>query len=164
MRTQIGFLAVVSLSATACGSFGVGNASSNVADSTPAIASKKPAVLASQEPVLRYSSTYRQCIKLVDESDYRYAYEADVAKIDCIRPEMARQDARLNQAYKMVMARLSPAQKSKLQILERSWIKAREVRCSATGDGGGTLSEFLYADCMLEATLERTRFLEGYQP
>ncbi len=47
--------------------------------------------------------------------------------LDCIGAETQRQDARLNRAYKDVMAQLSAARKKQLQEAQRAWIRYRRL-------------------------------------
>jgi len=47
--------------------------------------------------------------------------------LGCIGAETQRQDARLNRAYKDVMAQLSAARKKQLQEAQRAWIRYRRL-------------------------------------
>lgn len=84
--------------------------------------------------------------------------------MDCIGDEIDRQDARFNQAYKMVMMRLAPAQKTTLRAAERAWITQRDARChrESADEEGGTLANLIYANCILDATISRTIWLERF--
>ena len=42
---------------------------------------------------------------------------------DCISAETARQDARLNENYKRIVAKLSAKRKNTLQVAQRAWVK-----------------------------------------
>ncbi|HQV04355.1 MULTISPECIES: lysozyme inhibitor LprI family protein [unclassified Novosphingobium] len=105
----------------------------------------------------RYTRDYNQCMDAAEG--------VTVDMMDCIGAEIDRQDARLNQAYVMVMRPLSRAKKDQLRGLQRSWIRQRDARCSrASNDaGGGSLSGVVYASCILDETIKRTVFLENYK-
>lgn len=86
-------------------------------------------------------------------------------RADCEAVETEIQDARLNQAYKMVMARLNPAQKAELRTSERAWIKRRDVTCEKQADdamNSGSWMRVTYSSCILDETIKRTIFLESY--
>jgi uncharacterized protein YecT (DUF1311 family) len=83
----------------------------------------------------------------------------------CQSEEIERQDARLNQAYAMVMRRLSPKRKAALRRSERAWIARRDARCEAAARRyeGGTASGLEYQGCYLRETIARTLWLERYR-
>ena len=84
--------------------------------------------------------------------------------IECITTETQRQDARLNKAYKAVMADLSPARKKQLLEAQRAWLKFRDANCAFYDDpDGGTLARVNANDCMMTATAERARELERFK-
>lgn len=105
----------------------------------------------------RYSRDYTQCM---DTSD---GVTADM--MDCLGVEIDRQDARLNQAYVMVMRPMPKPRKEKLRGLQRVWIKQRDAKCARASAeaGGGTLSSVVYSSCILDETIGRTIFLENYK-
>lgn len=125
------------------------------ADARPAA----PAITGNQRTEPHFSRAYDDCM-----GSGEAANGVTAAMMDCIGAEIDREDARLNQAYKMVMSRLTSPQKTALRSSERTWIKARDARCKAGGDGGGSLDGVLYANCILDATARRVRFLETYRP
>lgn len=86
-----------------------------------------------------------------------------VEMLDCNGAELDMQDARLNQAYRMVMARLAPAQKTHLRTLQRKWLVTRERRCSFPEETG-TLGTVMRSGCFLDETIARTIWLERYKP
>lgn len=116
-----------------------------------------PAASQSQAHVeRRYTPDYRECL---DTSD-----GVTSAMMDCIGTEIERQDARLNQAYVMVMRPLPPTGKTKLRTLQRAWIKQRDTRCkNAIADEGGSMADVIYVECILGETVKRTIFLENYR-
>lgn len=109
-------------------------------------------------PEQAFSAEYRQCMASGDA-----AIGVTAAMLDCIGAENARQDARLNAAYKRAMARLDPAGKTRLRQSERAWIAQRDSRCekAAASEGGGSMAGLLYADCVLQETARRAGWLEA---
>ena len=86
-----------------------------------------------------------------------------VNMLDCMGAETKHQDARLNQAYKDVMARLSPERKKQLQEAQRAWIKYRDANCRFYADpDGGSIATVNSNDCFMSATASRARELEGF--
>lgn len=84
--------------------------------------------------------------------------------MDCIGAEIEVQDARLNQAYVMVMRPFPKLKKEKLRGLQRAWIKQRDANCQrAIADEGGSMAGLIYAGCILDKTIKRTIFLENYK-
>jgi uncharacterized protein YecT (DUF1311 family) len=85
---------------------------------------------------------------------------------DCIGAEYERQDVRLNQTYKTVLARLSDTQKMSLRERERAWLKHTKALCDHAGDDneGGTLQAIEIADCTLTETAKRADALARYRP
>ena len=104
----------------------------------------------------RYTRDYSQCM------DASGGVTSEM--MDCGGAEIDRQDARLNQAYVMVMHSLPPAKKTTLRTLQRSWIKQRDARCQARiRDNDGTEANLIYSGCILDETIKRTIFLENYK-
>jgi len=87
-----------------------------------------------------------------------------VALVNCLRQEDERQDLVLNEAYKLVMTRLTPEQKTTLRDLERTWVKNRIKVCENKFAGqDGTMVNIELANCSLDETIKRTIFLENYK-
>jgi uncharacterized protein YecT (DUF1311 family) len=87
-----------------------------------------------------------------------------MSMIECITAETQRQDARLNKAYKAVMAELPPERKKQLLEAQRAWIKFRDANCSFYNDpDGGTLAPVNANDCMLTSTAARVHELESFK-
>lgn len=105
----------------------------------------------------RYTSTYTNCL---DESE-----GITSNMMDCIGAEIDVQDARLNQAYVMVMRPLAKPRKDVLRGLQRAWIKQRDAKCQrAVGEEeGGSIAGIIYSSCILDETISRTIFLEKYK-
>lgn len=85
--------------------------------------------------------------------------------VDCTSAETKRQDARLNIAYKALIADLSPARKTQLQEVQRAWIKFRDANCVFYADpDGGTMAVVEGNMCVMTTTTERARELEELKP
>jgi len=84
--------------------------------------------------------------------------------LDCIGEETNRQDARLNKAYKEIMAQLSPARKKELRKAQRAWIKFRDANCNFYADpDGGTSATLNSNDCFMSSTAARANELENFK-
>ena len=90
--------------------------------------------------------------------------DTTMGMIECITAETQRQDARLNQAYKAVMAELLLERKKQLLEAQRAWIKFRDANCSFYIDpDGGTLARVNANNCMLTNTAARAHELENFK-
>lgn len=108
----------------------------------------------------RYSAAFDTCIGTGDA-----ARGVTPAMAECMDAELDRQDARLNQAYKMVMGRLPQKRKTALRASQRQWIRKRDATCQRAYDaaGGGTASGLEKLGCLTSETVRRTIFLERYR-
>lgn len=109
----------------------------------------------------RYSAAFNTCVESGDA-----ARGVTPAMAECIDAELDRQDARLNQAYKMVMERLPLKRKTALRTSQRKWIRTRDATCQRAYDaagGGGTASGLEKLGCLTSETIRRTIFLERYR-
>ena len=84
---------------------------------------------------------------------------------NCLELEDQRQEGRLNQAYRMVMARLPAARKAALLTSERAWVKARKRECDAAYREmeGGTGAGPALLMCLSVRAAERTNWLERFR-
>jgi uncharacterized protein YecT (DUF1311 family) len=107
-----------------------------------------------------YSPAYNYCINNGDAGA-----GVTPAMGACISAEHDVQDARLNQAYKMVMQRLGTSKKARLRNSEKLWIKQRDKNCMKERDSydGGTMASLVWGTCMIDATINRTMWLEKYK-
>jgi uncharacterized protein YecT (DUF1311 family) len=84
--------------------------------------------------------------------------------LNCISTETKIQDARLNKAYKELMAQLSPSRKKQLLDSQRVWLKFRDANCKfyydPDGDGGG-MASVMSTDCFVSTTASRAKELES---
>ena len=85
----------------------------------------------------------------------------DPAVLECISDEYARQDKRLNGAYRNLMGSLKVERKKQLLETQRLWGKYTEANCGFYHDpDGGTLARILAAECEVTARMERAAELE----
>ena len=67
------------------------------------------------------SKEYSDCMNKVENTTS--------GMLQCGGEELDRQDARLNDAYKKLLSKLSPDRKKALLKAQRAWIKFREANC-----------------------------------
>ena len=105
----------------------------------------------------RYSQEYVQCMNTADG--------ISTGMMDCLEAEIKVQEARINQAYVMIMRRLPQAQKASLRIAERAWIKRRDATCTRAANiyRGGSGFGNAWRVCYLDETIKRTIFLEQFK-
>lgn len=83
----------------------------------------------------------------------------------CNGEEHARQDKRLNAAYKTAMSELSEQRKNELRAVQRLWLQFRDANCQFFADpDGGTAAAMSASSCHLEMTALRARELESLSP
>lgn len=83
--------------------------------------------------------------------------------VECIDAEIKRQDARLNKAYKAVVADLNPERKKQLLEAQRAWLKFRDTNCAFYYDpDGGTIARVQAVDCLMTMTASRAKELENF--
>lgn len=131
------------------------------------LAAAMPPLMAASAPPLtradidrRYTPAYKSCL---DSGEA--ARGVQYAMNDCANSEYERQDARLNQAYVMVMRRLVPPAKLRLRALQRDWIKTRDRKCTADSAEyrGGSIAPMIFSLCLTDETIRRTLWLETYR-
>nr|WP_176704568.1 lysozyme inhibitor LprI family protein [Pseudomonas sp.]QDK64895.1 hypothetical protein pA62H2_p45 [Pseudomonas sp.] len=105
------------------------------------------------------------------ESDYSPVYTACVSSAggvtsnlsDCGDAELAKQDARLNKAYKFAMTVLPAENKRKLRDAQVLWVKFRDADCGMNYSlTGGTMDILNGSGCELSMTRERADSLEWF--
>lgn len=109
----------------------------------------------------RYTSTFNRCM-----ASGAAAQGMTYAVRGCLAAETRVHDAKLNQAYKMVMGRLPANRHEGLRASERAWIKVRDAGCAkqSTEDGlGGDMAIEMEDQCVLDETIKRTIYLEQYR-
>lgn len=84
------------------------------------------------------------------------------AMVECIAAETQWQDARLNKAYKTLMAHLTAERKKQLQAAQRAWLTFRDTNCGFYFDpDGGSLARVSANDCVMTMTANRASELEN---
>lgn len=117
-----------------------------------ALGSAPVAAEAQQDITTGFSRAYQACI-IYGETHNTIA----IPQSECDARELHAQDARLNTAYKAVVARLSPARKADLRTDERNWILARDHKCAKLPDPD------LATECKINETIKRTAYLRRYK-
>jgi uncharacterized protein YecT (DUF1311 family) len=85
----------------------------------------------------------------------------DPLVFECISDEYARQDRRLNAAYRKLMSSLKGERKKQLLEAQRLWSKYTEANCGFYYDpDGGTSARMLSAECEVTSRLQRASELE----
>lgn len=79
----------------------------------------------------------------------------------CVAAEFDYQDARLNAAYRNVMAKLSGHKRSELKSEEKQWISERDSVCSWDARVEGQAQRIEANICALKRTAERATQLES---
>lgn len=80
---------------------------------------------------------------------------------DCISEEYAYHDARLNAAYRRLMASLSKDRATALRNEERTWLAERDNRCHWDADTEGQAQRLEANYCLMERTAQRAEELEA---
>lgn len=101
---------------------------------------------------VKLSSTFERCM---DETS-----GVTASMRDCNYVETARQDARLNVAYKAAMATRGSAEQVALRNAQRAWIKFRDAKSGEALAGGGTLDLIIADGAYLRETALRADELE----
>jgi uncharacterized protein YecT (DUF1311 family) len=85
----------------------------------------------------------------------------DPMVLECISDEYARQDKRLNAAYRKLMGSLNGERKKQLLEAQRLWGKYTDANCAFYYDpDGGTMARMLAAECGVTARIGRATELE----
>ena len=101
------------------------------------------------------SKEYSDCMNKVENG-------TTSGMLQCGGEELDRQDARLNDAYRKLLSKLSPDRKKALLKGQRAWIKFREANCDYWYDPqGGTAARLNASGCTLTMTAARAKELEG---
>lgn len=83
----------------------------------------------------------------------------------CASQDYEREDARLNEVYKRLMAEMDKQGKDYLRDAQRAWIPFRDKNCAVHGDRarGGTAQPLLVVSCLAEMTSVRADELEALE-
>ncbi len=70
-------------------------------------------------------------------------------------------DARLNRTYRALLAKVTPAGKTKLQTAQRAWLAWRDSQCAfeTAGTADGSIHPTIVAGCLESLTREQDRRL-----
>lgn len=84
-------------------------------------------------------------------------------QLDCLDRKFKKADDELNARWKVLMASLPADKKSSLKNEQVAWIKEKEDKCAKAGSefSGGTLETVMIADCNVQMTEERLRYLNN---
>ncbi|MDB5671848.1 MAG: hypothetical protein JWO25_2807 [Alphaproteobacteria bacterium] len=83
----------------------------------------------------------------------------------CLETEVERQEGALNEAYRLVMAHLTPPRREALRASERQWIKERKRACDLAYKEmeGGTGDGIAHDICTASRAILRTRWIEHFR-
>ena len=112
------------------------------------------------------SGELRACIGEYTEACIAAAGD-DVTNADmigCASDEAAAWDGELNRAYRALRDSMAPTPAARLLTAQRAWIEMRDADCAylASVFEGGSMAGLEHANCMLQATAERTITLESW--
>ncbi len=122
-------------------------------EAVPSLITPRATYATSESKKLGLRPSYKQCLDA--------AGGVTPEMRDCISEEMAHQDARLNRAYRKLMAHLDAAAKSKLKSEERAWIRRRDSECDPGPEPGQGIELDAYG-CSVRSTAARARELETW--
>jgi uncharacterized protein YecT (DUF1311 family) len=103
------------------------------------------------------SKEYAQCIDKSGGSDF--------AMIECYGVEYTRQDHRLNNAYRKLLARVSKTKAEELRKVQRAWVAYVEGKCNFMYDNeefSGTADRLSASACGVIERARRASELESY--
>lgn len=99
--------------------------------------------------VQRTSPEYRKCSPVV---------ETEMDQLNCILPELQRQDNILRQATDATIRRLPPRRKAAFRRLQRDWSRHRSETCQRASRNAPNVF-IAQTRCMLFETVRRTEWL-----
>lgn len=84
----------------------------------------------------------------------------------CAEQEFAKADARLNELYHQINARLKDDKSAhdQMKTAQRAWIAFRDAECAFVGSAaeGGSIQPFIISGCKTELTLTRNEQFGNY--
>jgi uncharacterized protein YecT (DUF1311 family) len=99
------------------------------------------------------SPEYRRCST---------AARSTVDKGNCLDLEYARQKAKLNRAYELLMRGQDGQQTVLIEKAQQSWLQFRELDCEAQAIKGGSAAYISHITCLIRLTADRAREMDGY--
>lgn len=82
----------------------------------------------------------------------------------CTGKDMNSADAKMNQAYRQLMAKVDTNAAAKLKTAQRLWIQLRDADCAFEGTGteGGSIHSVVMASCAARLSAQRTQALNTW--
>jgi len=82
----------------------------------------------------------------------------------CAGLSYERADKKLNQLYRQLLPKLSPARRQKLITAQQAWVKFRDTSCEFERSAyeGGSIAPTIQAGCWEKLTLQRTQEIQAY--
>lgn len=89
--------------------------------------------------------------------------QSQLAMNTCAAKDYEREDARLNQNYRELVAKLDAERKSQLKEVQLAWIKFRDLQCEydSAQYQGGTIYSLVHSSCLLQMTKQRNKDLKA---
>jgi uncharacterized protein YecT (DUF1311 family) len=113
----------------------------------------------------RASSPLRHDYSAENDACLAQARGVSAKMLSCNGAEIEREDVRLNEAYRIVMARLNPQQRIVLRDYERRWLALRDRQCAQESSARpGQIDEIAYSRCILVEVASRREWVENYRP
>lgn len=81
----------------------------------------------------------------------------------CAARDYEREDKRLNQTYRDLVAKLEQGKRDKLREVQHAWLSYRDLNCDFQSDDykGGTIFSLVQSSCLAEMTKQRTKDLKA---
>ena len=82
----------------------------------------------------------------------------------CAAQNYQREDAKLNQLYRAVLAKVDDAgHQKRIRALQRAWLQYRDLQCgyAASLYEGGSIQPMVRSDCYAELTKQRNEILQN---
>src|SRR5262249_37165403 len=81
----------------------------------------------------------------------------------CANNSLKASDAKLNQTFRALQAKVSKPGKDKLQKAQRAWIAWRDAQCAfnTLGSNGGSVHAMAQASCLDDLTQAQTKLLSS---
>jgi uncharacterized protein YecT (DUF1311 family) len=87
----------------------------------------------------------------------------EAAMTQCAANSLKASDAKLNQTYRALLAKVSKDGKTRLQKAQRAWISWRDAQCdfNTSGSRDGTIHEMVQTSCVDDLTQAQTKLLDS---
>jgi uncharacterized protein YecT (DUF1311 family) len=81
----------------------------------------------------------------------------------CASNSLKASDAKLNQTFRALQAKISKPGKDKLQKAQRAWLSWRDAQCDfdTSGSSGGSVHAMVLASCLDDLTKAQTKLLDS---